>query len=980
MDCLLLIFIIRRKINQISIHTYTCVCAKTKVALIHTIMSILNTMPYNRKTDICNEVWILYICPSMRKCIKTYIVTLMVSVLPLLASASSIRTISSREGLSNNAILSMYQDSIGHIWIGTTDGLNIWNGHDLELFDPKDGKNFFSGNAIREIWPDNMGCIWTLTYYGAAKISLSSREIVYFGAFGSTPTMTCDEYGSAYVIDSDNTFHFFNDKSKKFVKSDIKFLSDEEVCKRIIYNAGLLYCFTDKHIYIVEIRYDQSVDRLTPTIRFKIECGCQYVSCKTAGASCYIICNECRNLYTFELSTRRLTPYANIGGSIPKQEKVRAILPYNDSLYIGISNSGVFKCIPGDNHLYATPITTSIFSMLNDSHQDIIWVGTDGEGVIRWSLNNIHFEEITYNKLPVSVKMPIRAIYLDKNNTLWCGTKGDGIFTVKRLSPYMSLSEKNVTKLTTSNSSLASDIVYSFAESKDGIWIGSNGPGLNYYSYSDKKIKRVPGSIDINNIHVVCEQNDSTLWIATHGEGTYKCAIHHNNANSPGISIIKKIQFPAPFSDNERIFSIYQQNDSIIWLGSRLSGAACINTSSSTISIVSFPTEKGYAANDIYSMAATSDNLYFATGCGLVNYDISTGECNISSDIPNRTLHGILYDGNGNLWMSSNYGLICLNGKSRRSTTYNHNTGLDIVEYSDGASYRDPQTGALFFGGINGYTVVRNTETYSNDVPTYKPEIHITHHISNNVQKLIKDKSLSMPHNQSSFGIKFSVVDNINFSDYEFFYRIRGLDQDWISNGNNDIVYITNLAAGNHTLEICYFNKANSYTSPVSTLSIKVIPPLYARWWAKLMYVLLAFGVTAYYILKFRKKYVSLKEELMLSRAESSIDPSVLAQIRHIIYENIDNPDLSPAFIADKMCISSRVLYRKLGDAAHLKPQRLIKDTRMNVAAKLLSETKHTVDEIMYMVGYSNRSSFYKNFKECYSATPTEYRSHHSIS
>ena len=904
----------------------------------------------------------------------------MVSVLPLLASASSIRTISSREGLSNNAILAMHQDSIGHVWIGTTDGLNIWNGHSLELFDSKDGKNFFSGNAIREIWSDHAESIWTLTYYGVAKIRLSSREISYYCSFGSTPTMTCDKNGGAYVIDSDNSFYYFDVINDQFVRSHVKILSDDEVCKRIIYDTGNLYCFTDKHIYVVEIIYDSIAGNVTPTIRSMMEWGSHYVSAELVNNACFIVDNTNRDVYTFDLCTRKITRYADIGEYIPRGERVRNILPYHDSIYIGLSNSGVFKCVRGQNTLSSTPITSSVFCMLKDRKQDIIWVGTDGKGLIRWSLNNIHFEEITYNKLPVSVKMPIRAIYLDKNNTLWCGTKGDGIFTVKRQSPYMSLSEKNVTKLTTSNSSLASDIVYSFAESKDGIWIGSNGPGLNYYSYSDKKIKRVPGSIDINNIHVVCEQNDSTLWIATHGEGTYKCAIHHNNANSPSISIIKKLKFPAPFSDNERIFSIYQQNDSIIWLGSRLSGAACINTSSSTISIVSFPTEKGYAANDIYSMAATSDNLYFATGCGLVNYDTTTGECNISSDIPNRTLHGILNDGNGNLWMSSNYGLICLNGKSRRSTTYNHDTGLDIVEYSDGASYRDPQTGALFFGGINGYTVVRNTETYSNDVPTYKPEIHITHHISNNVQKLIDNKSLNMRHDQSSFGIKFSVVDNINYSDYEFFYRIRGLNQDWISNGNNDIVYITNLAAGNHTLEICYFNKANSYTSPVSTLSIKVIPPLYARWWAKLIYVLLAFGVTAYYILKFRKKYVSLKEELKLSRAESSIDPSVLAQIRHIIYENIDNPDLSPAFIADKMCISSRVLYRKLGDAAHLKPQKLIKDTRMNVAAKLLSETKHTVDEIMYMVGYSNRSSFYKNFKECYGATPTEYRSHHSIS
>lgn len=665
----------------------------------------------------------------------------MVLVLPLLASASSIRTISSREGLSNNAILAMHQDSIGHVWIGTTDGLNIWNGHSLELFDPKDGKNFFSGNAIREIWADYAESIWTLTYYGVAKIRISSREISYYCSFGSTPTMTCDKNGGAYVIDSDNSFYYFDVKNEYFVRSHVKILSDDEVCKRIIYDTGNLFCFTDKHIYVVEIIYDAISDKVTPIVRHMIEWGSHYVSAELVNNKCFIVDNTNWDVYTFDLYTRKITQYADIGEYIPSGERVRNILPYHDSIYIGLSNSGVFKCVRGQNTLSPTPITSSVFCLLKDRKQDIIWVGTDGKGLIRWSLNNIHFEEITYNKLPVSVKMPIRAIYLDKNNTLWCGTKGDGIFTVKRLSPYMSLSEKNVTKLTTSNSSLASDIVYSFAESKDGIWIGSNGPGLNYYSYSDKKIKRVPGSIDINNIHVVCEQNDSTLWIATHGEGTYKCAIHHNNANSPSISIIKKLKFPAPFSDNERIFSIYQQNDSIIWLGSRLSGAACINTSSSTISIVSFPTEKGYAANDIYSMAATSDNLYFATGCGLVNYDISTGECNISSDIPNRTLHGILYDGNGNLWMSSNYGLICLNGKSRRSTTYNHDTGLDIVEYSDGASYRDPQTGALFFGGINGYTVVRNTETYSNDVPTYKPEIYITHHISNNVQKLIKDRS-----------------------------------------------------------------------------------------------------------------------------------------------------------------------------------------------------------------------------------------------
>ena len=102
--------------------------------------------------------------------------------------------------------------------------------------------------------------------------------------------------------------------------------------------------------------------------------------------------------------------------------------------------------------------------------------------------------------------------------------------------------------------------------------------------------------------------------------------------------------------------------------------------------------------------------------------------------------------------------------------------------------------------------------------------------------------------------------------------------------------------------------------------------------------------------------------------------------MKKIISENISNPDLTPTFIADKMCISVRVLYRRLGDAQHLKPQKLIKDSRMQIAADLLTQTKHTVDEIMFKVGYDNRSTFYKNFKECYGVTPKDYRNHHSTS
>ena len=307
--------------------------------------------------------------------------------------------------------------------------------------------------------------------------------------------------------------------------------------------------------------------------------------------------------------------------------------------------------------------------------------------------------------------------------------------------------------------------------------------------------------------------------------------------------------------------------------------------------------------------------------------------------------------------------------------TYNYDSGLSIVEYSDGACYRCPESGTLFFGGINGCTIIRDVENPFSISAAYHPEIHITHYISDNVKNRIENSRIKLPHNKSAIRIKFSVVDHINLSNYEFFWRISGLSDQWISNGNNDVIQISTLPHGKYSLEIYYHDTGSSYSSPAKAISIRITPPLYAGWLAQVLYLLVAFTIIGYYIRRFRKKYLALKEELRLSKAEKEIDRDFVEEMKKIIYENIDNPELSPIFIADRMCISDRVLYRRLGDAQHLKPQRLIREIRMQKATELLSSTKMTIDEIMYRTGYDNRSTFYKNFKEYYGVTPKEWRS-----
>ena len=103
-------------------------------------------------------------------------------------------------------------------------------------------------------------------------------------------------------------------------------------------------------------------------------------------------------------------------------------------------------------------------------------------------------------------------------------------------------------------------------------------------------------------------------------------------------------------------------------------------------------------------------------------------------------------------------------------------------------------------------------------------------------------------------------------------------------------------------------------------------------------------------------------------------DKAFYHRILDIIHENISNPELNASLIAKELGISIRVMYRKLENIDSPNLNQLIIDTRLKLAVKYLTKTKMTIDEVLYKVGYENRSTFYRNFKNSYGMTPKEYR------
>lgn len=73
----------------------------------------------------------------------------------------------------------------------------------------------------------------------------------------------------------------------------------------------------------------------------------------------------------------------------------------------------------------------------------------------------------------------------------------------------------------------------------------------------------------------------------------------------------------------------------------------------------------------------------------------------------NNTVHAILKNSPDNFWLSTNLGLINFDTKRNVFRSYGFSDGLKVVEFSDGAAFRDPDTGTLFFGGINGFVAIR---------------------------------------------------------------------------------------------------------------------------------------------------------------------------------------------------------------------------------------------------------------------------------
>lgn len=814
-------------------------------------------------------------------------VSLLICILccfPHLIHAYSLRQFSNKNGLSNSAILSLYQDHQGVIWIGSCDGLNIFDGTNIHVYNPVNPtKAPLSGNLINDIMETEKDVLWIQTNYGLDRLDTKLQTSKSFTEFKDKNYMAKSRDNDLFIVKDDGYIYYYQPEKQLFQKLEVPQIAFGHVLSTIIDKNNILWVFTsnnDTRSY--QIIKNKEEIALTPNNLFKHS---EQLLWAFAEEDLIYFIDKTYSLYEYDFGNQQQYFIADLKAEVETRGEVSSIIKQQNDYYIGFKSSGliVLKYMSDQKIKYQmqdTEIHSGIFCLMKDKYQDIVWIGTDGQGVYMYFNDAFSITNTLLDTPVYQINNPVRTVYYDEEQTLWIGTKGGGILRIRNYSPETNAAV-SFDRISISNSTLTDNTVYCFAPgSANRLWIGTEN-GLNYYSYQNKQLKAFTVIADgkkVKYVHSINELNDTTLWVSTVGEGIVK-VILDKASSSPSVKSATRIVLDDGRMASNYFFTSFQENDSILWFGNRGYGAYRLNVETEQLTPYRFDNVvNSQTANDIFAIYKNEKGYWLGTSSGLLHFNEDYSHYHDRADLfSNNTVHGILEDQQNNLWISTNQGLVRFNPKTNTGQTYDRENGLEVTEFSDGAFYKDSRTETLFFGGTNGFVTVKPNAYIMAD---YMPQINLKglsiFGKEYNIHDFLHDKKgkkiLQLDYSRNFFCIDFMAIDYINGNNYSYSYKLDEVSSQWIESGTSASAIFSNLAPGQYTLLVKYKNNMNGKECEPQKLLIQITPPWYLSNWAYILYFILIalFCILAVYriVHQYRRKQHRMIEKLNREKKE----------------------------------------------------------------------------------------------------------------
>ena len=802
--------------------------------------------------------------------------------------------LNSENGLSQNSVLAIAQDHTGFIWLGTSYGLNKFDGRGFKIYKNDPGnKTTISGNYVLCALNDSKNELWFGTSYGLNKYIPQT-----------------DSFTSFLVADST--------EQNKISSNIINCLFED--------SRGILWVGTNK-----------GLNRLTDRDKYTFE---SYQN-GLAGADVRTIFEDSKHQLwigttqgltkmVFGMTAIRYYNFKNVAsdeGSLSDNFITSIAEDRQKNIWIGTKNGGLNRLnFPQANFTrFQHPVNGSglihnnIRKILTDQKGNL-WIGTL-EGLSILDPVNLTFESYQHepeNRTSLS-QNSLYAIFQDKSGSIWLGTYYNGVNVV-----YSHQTPFRIFRTGKSKYSINHNVVSSVTRDKTGdLLIGTEGGGFNYLDDKTgivtnfKSLPNASAGISSNLVKGIAQDDDKNLWIATHLGGlnrynpvSKKFTVFRNNpddhssissdnvsaimedsrgriwvgTDQNGVNLLNKktgkfhrfnIKTKDPFKlSGNFIRNFYEDSKGNIWIGTT-EGLNMLTADSTKILWMDskIKTSKNRFPNIINCVMEDASGIIWigAYYGGLTRFD-RTAKTFITykqkDGLPNDNVLGILDDEKGNLWLSTSDGLSRFDIKKKNFKNYTASDGLPGNEFTANTFYKD-KTGEMFFGGLNGLVSFFPNAIQTNEfaVPVVLTSLKLFNKpvtIGAEDGLLEKDISLtreiSFSHDQNIFTVDFALLNYIKPDKNKYAYQLEGFEKDWNYVRTSSATY-TNLPSGTYTFVVKGANNDGVWSREPARLIIHVLPPIWKTWWAYCLYFIVITSVilfvTRYFYLSalFRREH-----------------------------------------------------------------------------------------------------------------------------